>query len=216
MLFRSGQRTALNPWVQLKTAARAMELLFIRLGPVQAALVCLDVAVDQLAGRPFGHLPPPLDDREASSRAQAGPAILLYGALRRRMHPDRALALTREVVVAGAVIFLSTSVGPLDRHTLSSLSRAELESFAKTIAGRFFNAELRWDEISGKAVRFTVTHCLFPDLCRAAGVPEIAPLLCEGDAVYFGEVLGTVDLTRSQTIASGGRNCPFELRWKNP
>lgn len=216
MLFRSGQRTALDPWVQLKTAAKAMELLLVRLGPFQAASVGLDVAVDQLAGRPFGHLPPPIDNQEALSRAQVGPAILLYGALRRRMHPDRALALTREVVVAGAVIFLSSSIGPLDRHALSSLSRMELESFAKTIAGRFFNAELHWDEISGKAVRFTVNHCRFPDLCRTAGAPELAPLLCEGDAVYFGEVLGTVDLTRSQTIASGGRNCPFELRWKKP
>ena len=33
--------------------------------------------------------------------------------------------------------------------------------------------------------------------------------------VYFGDVLGSIDLIRPETIAEGGRCCPFELRWKD-
>jgi hypothetical protein len=73
---------------------------------------------------------------------------------------------------------------------------------------------MRWDEVSDERVRLTVTRCLFPGLCEAVGATEVAPLLCQGDAVYFGEVLGTVELSRPQTLAEGGDCCPFELRWR--
>ena len=35
---------------------------------------------------------------------------------------------------------------------------------------RFFNSTMRWDEISDRCIRFTVTHCRFPELCAAAGL----------------------------------------------
>jgi predicted ArsR family transcriptional regulator len=82
------------------------------------------------------------------------------------------------------------------------------------VGAQFFNATMRWDEIGPQCVRFTVTHCRFPELCAAAGEPEVAPLLCKGDAVYFGEVLGSVHLERPHTLAGGGPECPFTLTWR--
>lgn len=208
------RRPTLDPCVQLRTAAEALYLLTARLGPMRTAEVALRIAADQAAGRPFSHLGPPLDDREALSRAQAGPAILLFKALSRRMAPEQALELTRQVAVAGATIFLKHSIGPLRPETIAAMTPSELDRFARDTAGRFFNATVRFEEISARSVRFTVTHCLFPDLCRKARAAPVAPLLCEGDAVYFGEVLGTTELLRPYTIAAGASECPFELRWK--
>ncbi len=199
--------------VELRSSLAAARILWRRLG-LNALGVLAAVASAQRRGEPFAHLPAPRDLREELSRRQAAPAILLYRSLRRRLGPDEALAVTREVILEGTVIFLSFAIGPLDRGELMALPEAEREALVRRIAARFFNATVRWDEISAERLRLTVTRCLFPDLCREGGAPEVAPLLCQGDAVYFGEVLGTVELTRPTTLAEGGDRCPFDLRWK--
>ena len=125
-----------------------------------------------------------------------------------------ALELLREIVLEGTVYFLAFAIGDLKREELMALSESEREAFVKGIAPRFFNATVRWDELSEERLHLTITECLFPGLCEEGGAPEVAPLLCEGDAVYFGETLGTVELIRPKTLASGGDCCPFELRWK--
>ena len=191
----------------------ALRILRRRLG-VGAVGVMFEVAAGQAWGAPFAHLPRPRDLREELSRRQCAPAILLHKALRRRVGNQRALEILREVVLESTIYFLRFAIGDLDREELMALSEAERDAFVKGIAPRFFNATVRWDEISTERLHLTITECLFPGLCKEGGAPEVAPLLCEGDAVYFGEVLGTVDLIRPQTLASGGDCCPFELRWK--
>ncbi len=199
--------------VELRTAGQAVALLVRRLGAPRALAVMAEVAVAQARGEPFAHLATPIEARERLSRQQAGPALLLVRALRRRLPPDEALDVAREVIVAGAVIFLGHTIGPLERDSLMAQTPAQREQFVKETGAKFFNATLRWDEISDEQVRFTVTHCRFPELCAAAGDPEVAPLLCQGDAIYFGEVLGTVRLERPHTLAEGAPECPFTLRW---
>lgn len=200
--------------LELRTTAAAARILVTEVGVRLTTVVLAEVAVAQARGEPFRHLPAPEDDRERLCRRQVGPAVLMQRALRRWLGAERALEITREIVIAGTVIFLEHSIGPLERDTLMALSPEDREEFVRELGERFFNAEVRWDEISDKAVRFTVQHCRFPALCEAGDAPEVAPLLCLGDAVYFGETLGTVDLVRSQTLADGGDCCPFELTWR--
>jgi predicted ArsR family transcriptional regulator len=200
--------------LELRTAAAAARILFTEVGVRLATVVLADVAVAQARGEPFRHLDPPEDDRERLCRRQAGPAVLMQRALRRWLGSERALEITREIVIAGAVVFLQHTIGPLEREVIMEKTPEERDEMVQALGGRFFNAEVRWDEISEKAVRFTVNHCRFPALCKEGDAPEVAPLLCLGDAVYFGEVLGTVDLVRSQTLADGGDCCPFELTWR--
>lgn len=176
-------------------------------------MVALRISWWRVVGRPFRGLPPPQDRRELLSRRQAGPAILLYRALLPHLDADRALELTREVVLAGTVVFLGATIGPLSRDALVAMTTEARHEYVRCIGERFFNATLRWDEVSAERVRFTVTACLFPGLCRAAGAPAVAPLLCEGDAVYFGDVIGKVELSREHTIAGGAGECPFVLTW---
>ena len=147
------------------------------------------------------------------SRAQIGPAILLYRELLRIREPDAARALTEEVVVAGAVAFLREQIGSLRRADLEGMDPEAQKEFARSRGERFFNATVTWDTVGSDEVRFTVTACRFPPLCAAAGVPELAPVFCAGDAHFFGTVEPDVLLERPQMIAEGAETCRFRLYW---
>ncbi len=192
----------------------SLRLLVRALGAGRAAAVIAEVSVAQLRGRPFEHLPTPADRRERLSRGQVGPAILLYRALERRLGRSRALELTGEVVVAATLVWLSQTIGQIDREELMAMSPAERQAWVTRTGDKFFNATMRWDEVSEERVMMTVTQCRFPELCAAAGVPDIAPLMCRGDEAYFGGRLPDVELIRPHTLADGGDCCPFELRWR--
>ncbi len=208
------EKPSLPRRIELASTGDAARILDRALGRWKATKVLAEVAAEQLRGRPFSHLPPAVDLRETLSRRQCAPAILAYLALRRRLDEEQALELTRELVLAGTIRFLEYAIGPLDRDELLALDAPTREAKIRRLGDRFFNATIRWDEISAKRIRMTVTHCLFPRLCRLGGAPAVAPLLCQGDAVYFGEVLGTIELNRSHTQAEGGAECPFDLRWR--
>jgi len=200
--------------VELRTGAAVMRILITQVGLRLTAVVLGDVAVAKARGEPFRHLPAPQDERERLCRRQVGPAVLIQRALRRWLGVERALEITREIVIAGTVIFLKHAIGPLEPSAFVVQAPEASEELVRKLGDRFFNAEVRWDEISDRRLRFTVVQCRFPALCEAGNAPEVAPLLCLGDAVYFGEVLGTVDLNRPQTLADGGDCCPFELTWR--
>ncbi len=199
--------------VELATGWKALGRIRRHLGMKDTAGVLSTIMLAMRRGEPFGDLDPPADRREALSRKQLAPAVLLYRALRERLEPERTLELTREVAVTGARIFLRRMVGLLDRRRFENMEAAERESFVDDIGQRFFNAELRFDEISPERLRFSATACKFPSLCRAAAAPEIAPLLCEGDELFFGTDLPDVELHRPCTIAQGAEECPFTLRF---
>ena len=82
-------------------------------------------------GEPFRSFPKAQDWRERGSRDQAGPAIVLYRALARRIGTQRALEVCGKVIERGAVMFLSHSVGRLQRAEIAKLSESEREAFAK-------------------------------------------------------------------------------------
>ena len=192
----------------------SVRLLVRTLGALRAAAIIAEVSAAQLRGRPFEHLPPPADRRERLSRGQVGPAILLYRAIERRLGRKQALELTGEVVIAATMVWLGRAVGNIDRDELMAMSPEQRHSWVTRIGDKFFNATMRWDEVSEERVVMTVTRCRFPELCAAAGAPEVAPLMCRGDEVYFGGHLPNVELVRPYTLADGGDCCPFELRWR--
>jgi hypothetical protein len=164
-------------------------------------------------GEPFGGLPAATDPREQGSRAQAGPAIVMYRVLRESVGPERALQITARVVEEGAVIFLRMSLGTLRRAEIAALDEGGRRRFTEDRASRFPNAELVWNKVSAERVSFTVTRCRLVELVRGAGHPELARLFCAGDARYFGNVEPGVRLVRPTTLAEGGPHCDFTLEW---
>lgn len=191
----------------------AFGVLWRRLGFFRALSVGLAIDRQRAGGRPFGHLPPPVDDKERQSRDQIGPAIVLFALLVERYGDTKALSVTAEVVEAAALAFLGETVGPLRRAQLAAMDAEARDRFVRERMSRFPNAEVRFEHIGADEVRFTVTACRFVNLCHAAGCPELAPLFCAGDARFFGEVEPDVVLIRETTLAVGGDRCPFVLRY---
>lgn len=204
------------PWFKLDANERVAAPMLVReLGVLGALRIGRRIRRRQTAGEPFDALPPADGDDERLSREQIGPAILLYQEVRAEHGEARALRVTEEVVNEAAVLFLRAQIGTLRRADLAKLNDEGRRKFVEERGSKFFNATVTWDEISGDAVRFTVTHCRFPPLCAAVGVPELAPVFCKGDATFFGTVEPDVELIRPHTIAGGAATCSFHLRWQS-
>jgi hypothetical protein len=195
----------------------ALAVLRARMGTGPALGLGLRLSWERLKGAPFKALPPAEGPDEKKSRAQIGPAIILYRLLLARgMAQAEAFALVREVVLAAGVAFMGQTLGSLTRAELEALDEAGRRAFVESRGQRFFNAELRWDHVGTHEVRFTALSCRFPALCEAVGALELAPLFCEVDEAFFGAVEEGVSLERPHTIAGGAETCPFRLKWTDP
>lgn len=190
----------------------ALRVLVEELGWFGALRVGASVQLAGLRGQPFADLPPATDRKERGSREQAGPAILLFRALTRRVGDVEALRVTGRAVEVGSIAFLSRTLGPLDRDALEAMDDAERDAWARTKADAFPNADVEWKEVGRRRVVFEVTSCRLVQLVAHAGHPELADLFCAGDARYFGEAEPGTELIRPTTIASGGDRCRFTIQ----
>lgn len=203
-----------NMQFEIRNGLQSVAFLWRNLGVTMAVKVMAEVAAAQTRGDPWRHLPPPADDKERLSRKQVGPAIVLYKALRKRVGPEKALALTREVILGASILFLSYQVPRLKKQEVLVLKQEERVQLLSEIIERFPNTDIgevimEGDEVFG----YDVTNCRFPNLCQSAGAPEIAPLLCEGDKIFFAEKQPDIKLLRTTTIAAGGEICDFRFTW---
>ncbi len=194
----------------------AFKVLIEELGLIDALRVGGRTQRRVFAGEPFAEFPPPESDGERKSRDQIGPAIVLYRELLEEVSRERALQVAERMIIEASIVFLSETVGRLRRSELLEMGDREREAFVRERGNQFFNATLRWEEIDEEVVEFTVTHCEFPPLCEAAGVPELAPLFCKGDAEFFGGVEDDVALERPHTLAEGAESCPFRIEMREP
>ena len=206
--------SAFTAGLQLKTSLLAIRILLAQVGLIKTIRLSLDLALQQITGAPFNHLPPPTTLRETLSRKQIAPAILLYRALRKHYSQNKALMICREVVVKGTLLFLEKAVGPIEQNAVEQMDDEERKSWIHNIASQFFNASIEWNHFSETRIAFTVKRCRFPELCREVGVPELAPVFCEGDEHFFNQPEHFVQLTRPHTIAGGAQDCPFSLSSK--
>jgi hypothetical protein len=198
-------------WVDVRCALAGFLVLRRRVGFLRALYYGL---IAQAGGDPFKSLPPPGGLPETLSRRQIAPAVGLYKVLKSRLGPDTAAAVMRSVVTTATQAFLSWAIGRPDASAFQSLPENERRDFALAIAGKFFNASGALGEVSGESFSYTVERCLFVELCAGAGVPELAPLFCEGDLRYF--ATGPVGLDRTVTLASDGRPCDFRFSLRAP
>ena len=158
----------------------------------------------------FVHLESATSARERASRQQAGPAILLYRALRQRVGQTRALNVLQEVVAQGALRFLGRQLHDLDPTSFDSWSDEERQRRADAWLDRFFTAEAELTAVTNERVEFQVTGCALHRLAVGCGHPELAPLFCSADAAFF-RARG-IDLAVPSRIAEGDSRCHFVLR----
>ncbi|MEE2788724.1 MAG: L-2-amino-thiazoline-4-carboxylic acid hydrolase [Myxococcota bacterium] len=197
----------------LRVKWASLKVLVKRCGWSVALRVGLGVTWDGFLGRPFGGLPRATERQEQESRAQLGPAVLLFLRLSKLLGKAQAFDVTAATVEAGAHAFLRTTVGPIERASLAHLDPDQRHRYLTARLDKFPNALFRVDDVGVDGVHFTVTRCRFVELCHALGIPHLAPVFCAGDASYFGQIQPGVRLHRPQTLAQGGSSCPFHLTW---
>lgn len=56
---------------------------------------------------------------------------------------------------------------------------------------------------------FDIRRCLYFDILREAGKPELGPILCEYDNIFADSVKDWITFTRHETIATGDKRCDF-------
>ncbi len=56
---------------------------------------------------------------------------------------------------------------------------------------------------------FDIQKCLYFDILREAGKPELGPILCEYDRILADVLENWIEFTRYETIASGDKRCTF-------
>ena len=191
----------------------SIAILLSEVGVMESLRVGIRLAWQQIRGEPFNHLASAKDIKEKYSRMQIGPAILLYQILSTRLGKDEGYRVTEKVILAAGASFLKKSIGPLPQSTLQEMKPAARLEFVQLRGQRFFNAEMEWTKVEADEVRFTVSKCHFPGICRDTGVPELSVLFCKTDEAYFGSLEEDVRLERPHTLADGGPNCPFTLTY---
>jgi hypothetical protein len=65
------------------------------------------------------------------------------------------------------------------------------------------------DQHNEKYFGFDIQKCLYFDIFRDAGRPELGPILCEFDSILASVVEKWIKFTRYETIASGDKRCTF-------
>ena len=198
---------------ELAGAAAAVKTLFRVLSAKDAVRTLALVMIDKALGRPWNELPPPADTQETLSRRQIGPAALLERRLREAVPPERARELVREIVIVGAVDFLSRNVPVLKKKDILSMDEREREGFMKSIKEKFFNADADMVVEGDEALNMRVTRCRFVELLDAICEKDMAPVFCEGDRIFFDKRQPEVSLERPETISRGDEICDFRFKW---
>ena len=58
---------------------------------------------------------------------------------------------------------------------------------------------------------FDINKCLYFDILREAGKPELGPILCEYDQIFADSVKSWIQFTRHETIATNDKRCDFRF-----
>lgn len=198
---------------KIKSSVAAFGLLRQRLGWRSAFAVGMRTLWCLQRGDPWRAIPASTSKREADSREQAGAAIVLYRVLNFRMGQEKALALMREIIIAGALIFLRSTIPPFNRQDYNQLSPSERQSALQNRIQRFPNVTLGNIQSSSEEFSFEVNHCAFVELTQRTGHPELALLFCAADRRYFEQNVPDIQFKRPQTLAENKQPCQFQFNW---
>lgn len=68
-----------------------------------------------------------------------------------------------------------------------------------------------WVRCDGREIHFDLRRCLYHDLTRALGCPELCRVYCENDDIAFSGLAPKVRFRRSGTLAGGAACCDFHF-----
>ena len=156
---------------------------------------------------------PPANPAERFTRHQLRPVLLLEQVLRRDLAADESTAATilERVVSETGARFIEWTVRPPSRARWEAMSAQAQQARVRAFMDRFMNAKAEPVDAPDVEIAFDVTFCHFVDLLRRLGRPELAPLFCKADSVYFGRPDAPIRLRRDSNLAQGDDRCTFRL-----
>ncbi len=119
------------------------------------------------------------------------------------------------------------------KEIVISIYRAMLQEFFKTEVSKLEQSDNPWDAFvdwtrKGNEANynndlfqvievdqeegcfgFDIQKCLYFDILREAGKPELGPILCDYDNILAHAIESWIGFTRHETIASGDKRCTF-------
>ncbi|MBI2569077.1 MAG: L-2-amino-thiazoline-4-carboxylic acid hydrolase [Candidatus Schekmanbacteria bacterium] len=198
--------------LQYRTARASLAILRRHLGTREALRTAASVLLRQLRGDPWRALSPPGDPKEADSRLQSGPAIVAYRYLCEKLGQPAALAITAELVAAGALVFLPFLVPTIALAESRLWTDDQRRELISQIVGRFPNASCDAVVADASGFSFHIRACAFVTHATALGHPELAATFCGADAAFFARQLPELIFTRPTTLAANGSSCHFCFR----
>ena len=156
-----------------------------------------------------------LSEGERFTRQQLRPVLILDRALGadERLDASARLELLESIVSETGARFIESNFSPPTPQEWSQLGPPERDGLVRRIMAQFLNAETALVADPDALAAFDVTRCHFAELTRRLDRPELAPLFCCADSVYFGRPEVPVRLSRLKTIAGGDDRCTFRFHF---
>ncbi|MFH1781094.1 MAG: L-2-amino-thiazoline-4-carboxylic acid hydrolase [Patescibacteria group bacterium] len=192
---------------------KALLILKKHLGFSKAVSLGLEVQKQVKAGEPFKDFDPPRDEREKQAREQAAPAFVLYKLLKAEFSQEKAYQITEEVVKDAAVSTLKKSLPSISPQWYKNLDNKKAE--LKKAIENSPNTKIGEMEINEDSFSFQVARCDFVEFAKKLNMPEVAPVFCSGDGLFFEKFTPEIKFERPQKLSDGGEYCDFRFQLKN-
>lgn len=193
----------------------AIKALIKRFGLLRAVKIVLELKRRIWFKNPFAETNRcrVLLEAERASQHQIAPAFVLYDILKEMGYDEEVIlndiqALVSEVATA-FLKFNVPIITPSDY--LQTEASGRMEKF-RHITARFFNAAGELSSVKQDTFRFTVNRCLFAEYSRQLGYPQLAPIFCSADRLYFEQHQPHVTFSRNTTLAEHRKPCDFAFK----
>jgi len=154
-------------------------------------------------------------EKEKLSQRQMAPMVVLYELLIENGYSQKyTIELLQTLGDSVATAFLKFNVPIIKRADYGGLPQQEKLSLLTKITQRFFNAEAELSLDDNDNFGFQVNHCHFANYCKLLNLPELAPLFCSSDKLFFDTYQDDIVFFRSQTLAENNKPCDFSFTWE--
>lgn len=191
----------------------ALRVLRSSLAPTELRRALISFVRRSIGKDPFRSLDPPTSPGEEFTRHQLKPVLLLDAVLQQDLGwpRERAHEVLRDVVGETGAAFIDANLAPPDAATWLGMTDQARQEFAEGVLRKFENAEGTAVEVAADRFSVDMTSCHFAALTHRLGRPDLSPLFCHADSVFFGRPDGQIQLTRDETIARGDKRCAFRF-----
>lgn len=148
-------------------------------------------------------------DLRSESHGYILPSIAIYKVLKAQLGQSGALSLFREIYFVAAYQ-AAASIGKKAEDV--AYRQQFLQMMVENKEGTRAGFEYRTVEKTACAVEFHVLQCPYAAYCSLYECPELTPVFCECDDVFYGNIHPKIHWERTKTIGRGHGLCNFRFR----